>query len=123
MSDKEKQNIQVNISSPNKRTKKKLKNENPLLTELVRLGSRGSYPLFFQSWIEEAFFDLEGPQPLTIDEKSMVSQILKDLKKHKTLARQREALLALKKNDRKIFVRAFMKMVETKILDSGVQIQ
>ena len=90
------------------------KNEQSLKT-LVQLGTKGFFPLFYDNWIEDHFE--KQYSNLTSQEKQKAKQIMQKLVKHKSIDRKRTLLMELDENERRTFIKAFMKMVEGQILD------
>ena len=89
------------------------------LKSLIHLGTFGHYPLFEKNWVEEAF---QNNKKLTGNEKSKAKTLLKKLCDHRTIDRKKTVLFSLKDEDRRVVVKAFMKLVETKILDGTPEI-
>jgi len=89
------------------------------LKSLIELGALGHYPLFEPSWVQEA---LESNKKLTGNEKSKAKTLLKKLCDHRTIDRKKTVLFALKPSDRKVVIKAFIKLVEGKILDKGMEL-
>jgi len=90
------------------------------LASLIDLGIMGHFPLFHPDWLEA--MKLDKLIPLTKGEKNLAENVLERLSKHKSLDRKQTILFSLPEEDRKTFVRAFIKLVETKILDKGPEI-
>ena len=82
---------------------------------LVELGTKGFFPLFYDSWLHEA--KKESTKKLSSHEKRMAKAIMKKLHKHKSIERKKTLLLSLDSKERIYFVKAFLKLVEGKILD------
>ena len=89
------------------------------LKSLIELGTFGHYPLFEPTWVQEA---LESSKKLTGNEKSKAKTLLKKLCDHRTIDRKKTVLFALDPKDRKVVIKAFMKLVEGKILDKGMEL-
>lgn len=88
------------------------------------MGTRGYFPLFRPEWIQEIFQETDKKSPkLTSSEKNKAKQIMQNLVKHNTLERKKIVLHAMEDCERKVFVKAFMKMVEGKILDEKTGLQ
>lgn len=84
------------------------------LKSLIELGTHGHFPLFFDEWIGElSTVDMN----LTEREGYKAKRILDRLKEHRSLERQKIVLMSLAERERQLVVKAFLKMVETKILD------
>ena len=94
------------------------------IRSLIDMGTKGYFPLFQPEWIQEIFHEnqTKGPK-LTSAEKNKAKSIMQDLVKHNTLERKKIVLHAMEEQERKVFVKAFMKMVEGKILDEKVGLQ
>ena len=90
------------------------------LTSLIDIAISGHFPLFHPSWIEEIKFDKTNP--LTKVDKKLADNILKRLSKHKSLDRKQTILFSLPEKDRKTFIKVFIKLVETKILDEAPEL-
>jgi len=82
---------------------------------LIELGTKGFYPLFYDAWVHDAKADER--KTLSSHEKRKAKLIMQKLQKHKSLERKRTLLLSLDDKERNYFVKAFLKMVEGKILD------
>ena len=95
-------------------------NKTQMLRALIELGIRGHFPFLHPSWIEEA--TRERNLPLTQQDREKSREILNRLIKHSTSERKMTMLLALKPQERKLFVRAFLTMIENKILDRRPEI-
>jgi len=92
----------------------------PIISSLIDLGISGHFPLFHHSWIDE--IKLEKRFRLTMMEKKLANEILKRLTKHKSLERKQIILFSLPEEQRKTFIKAFIKLVEIKILDKRPEI-
>ena len=85
------------------------------------MGTLGFYPLFDNKWINEV---LKFPTlNLNKIDKQKAKIILQRLEKHKSLDRKKTILLSLVKEERDLFIKAFLKMVEGEILDQRPEIQ
>ena len=87
---------------------------------LVELGTFGHFPLFDIDWILEV-----GPQrnKLTGNEKVKAKKLLERLCVHRSIERKKVVLTGMDPIDRQLVVRAFLKLVEGKILDRRPEIQ
>jgi len=65
----------------------------------------------------------EREKNLTGNEKAKAKTLFKRLCEHRSLERQKTVFLSLNDKDRSLFIRAFMKMVENKILDQAPELQ
>lgn len=101
------------------------------IRSLIDMGVKGYFPLFRNEWIEEIFSSAndetkkskKNQHKLTGQEKEKAKSIIQRLAKHRTLERKQVVISAMDDKDRKLLVRAFMKMVEGKILDAKPGLQ
>lgn len=91
------------------------------IKSLVDLAAQGFYPLFEDNWLDEVWN--QDTKKLTGNEKAKAKTLFKRLCEHRTLERQRTVFWSMKQEERKLFKRAFMKMVENRILDSAPELQ
>ncbi len=61
--------------------------------------------------------------PVSKQEEEKAKKILKLLQKHKSLDRKKTLLSSLEKEDRALFIKTFLKVVEGKILDEKPELQ
>jgi hypothetical protein len=92
------------------------------LKSLVTLASHGYYPLFEGQWLLDAKTNVKE-KSLTGNEKAKAKTLFKRICSHRTIERQKTVISAMTAKDRDIFVRAFLKMVENKILDGAPELQ
>ena len=88
---------------------------------LIKLGASGFQPLLEVSWISQVLTN--SPSPLTSNDKLRSREIIEKLSRFKSLERKRNFIANLAEEDRKNFIRIFMKLVEGEVLDGGPQIQ
>ncbi len=91
------------------------RNHNKDFQSLVDLGTKGFFPLFYSTWIQDA--KESSSQKLTSHEKRKAKIIMEKLQKHRSIERKKTLLLALDSEERNYFIKVFLKMVEGKILD------
>ncbi len=84
------------------------------------MGVRGFFPLFEKEWISEI---AENSKKLTGNDKLKAKQLFKKICQYPSLQRKKTVLMALKQSERDLFICAFMKMVESKILDRNPEFQ
>lgn len=96
------------------------RNNRPLKS-LIQLAKNGYYPLF--DHLLKEFPQIQTKKKLTGNEKAKAKTLFKKLCEHHNIERQRTVLYALKTEERKLLLRAFFKMVENEILDTGVTLQ
>lgn len=96
---------------------------------LIEMGRHGHYPLFDSKWMYECFDEWNEARQknqkrkiLTGTERVQARKILQRLLQHRSIERQKTLLLAMNKEDRNLFMRAFFQMVEGNILDNKPQI-
>lgn len=104
------------------------KNEESIRS-LIEMGTKGHFPLFAEEWVN-TFFREDGTtgkkknhDKLTSREKMKAKQIIQRLAKHRTIERKKIVVMAMKDEERDLLVKAFMKMVEGRILDSKPHLQ
>ncbi len=123
-------NVKPKISNnnPDKKmipTESRLKNPlalSPQMAPLIKLGIKGQFPLFYPNWIAQS---LSASSTLKIKkiERKKIHEISKKISKHKNIERQRTFLLSLSQEDRNLFVRAFLNMVENRVTSQEVNLQ
>lgn len=85
---------------------------------LIEAGSFGHLPLFYQDWIHQSYANLEEVKKLSFSYAAEIVEAgFKKMEKHKSIERKKTALQALKDEERELFVRSFMKLVEYRTLD------
>lgn len=93
---------------------------------LIEMGLSGHYPIFHTSWLKElneVTDSAKEKSKVTLEKKKMAENIFEKLKAHRSYDRQQTVLMALPKEERTVFINAFLKIVENKILDQGRQLQ
>ena len=91
-----------------------------IIRSLIELGTFGHYPLFNQEWVKEAINTKKNMGKI---EKLKAKEIFKILEKHRSIERQKAYITDLAEEERIIFVRFFVKIVEGKIVDKKPQLQ
>lgn len=76
--------------------------------------------MFEMDWIKEV-----GPnrRKLTGNEKVKAKKLLERLCDHRSIERKRVVISSMSNDDRQLIVRAFLKLVEGKILDRSPELQ
>lgn len=88
------------------------------LEQLIEAGSTGYLPLFFNEWITESYADKESLTTLSFSRASeTVNKVFQGMERHSTIEKKKTAIQAMKEDERRHFIRSFMKMVEYKTLD------
>ena len=85
-------------------------NNNDSLKHLIDLGSKGYFPLFHPSWIEEAC--TQKDVALTDDEKEIIKNVVHRLQKHRSIDRKKTLIMSLAPRKRQLFIRSFLLKVE-----------
>ena len=86
-----------------------------LMQSYLNLAKEGHYVLFPQEWINHP----NRNKPVNFRKaKSEVRKVFKKISNHRSSHRKTEALLALSDEERDLFVRSFMRLVEHQILQS-----
>lgn len=82
---------------------------------LLELGISGHYPLFNEQWIYQGMAHKE--RHLTKRDRLKVKDIINRLNRHRGIERKKIILMEMKEEDRTLFVRVFLELVEHKIID------
>lgn len=85
---------------------------------LIELGTRGHFPLFLDEWLGQV-----RTKSLTKSEMLKVKKLITQLSKHKTIERKKTLLFGLTETDREIFIKAFLQVVEGKLLNEKLPLQ
>jgi hypothetical protein len=89
------------------------------LDQLIEVGSKGFFPLFYQDWILESYSNGAEAKSLSFSRAAeTVHRIYKQIEKHQSIERKKTAIHAMNINERKDFVLSFIKMVEYRTLDN-----
>ena len=84
---------------------------------LIHLGTFGHFPLFHDLWLNWPELKERKFQKITGLERARAKKLFQQVSKYPQLERKRIVLLSMSEDDRKLFMKAFLKMVEGKILD------
>ena len=87
------------------------------MNALIHLGTTGHFPLFHEIWLSDPDIKEKKFQKITGQEKARAKKLFQQVSKHRKLEHKITVLLSMNDEDRKLFVKAFFKMVEVKILD------
>lgn len=90
------------------------------IKSLVELGVNGFFPLFEDNWFLTKEF---SKKKLTGNEKAKAKKLFSKVAGHRGINRKKTILLSMSEEERSLFIRAFMKMVEIKILNSKPGLQ
>jgi hypothetical protein len=88
---------------------------------LIELGSKGFFPLFQPEWMLEMAQDYR--RQLSGKDRSRAKEMMGRMAKHRTIERKKIVLMAASEEDRRSFIKAFIKLVEGKILNSKWELQ
>ena len=87
------------------------------MNALIHLGTVGHFPLFHEVWLSDPDIREKRFQKITGIERARAKKLFQQVSKHRQLEHKKTALLSMCDDDRKLFIKAFFKMVEGKILD------
>lgn len=84
---------------------------------LIQLGTQGHFPLFHELWMKDP--EIKGKKFLKITglERARAKKLFQKVSKHRQLEHKKTVLLSMDDGDRLLFMKAFFKLVEGKILD------
>lgn len=85
------------------------------LNPLIELATKGLFPIFHPSWIEEA--SASRKDRIASYDLQLISRIENSLAKHKSLERKKTVMMALSHQDRVTFIIHFLQKVECRILE------
>lgn len=95
---------------------------NESLEALIQMGIHGFFPLFHDSWLKESDFQEKKFVKLTGIERARAKKLFQMVTKHRSLEHKKTLVFSLPEDDRVIFMKAFLKLVEGKILDQKPEI-
>lgn len=95
---------------------------NESLEALIEMGIKGFYPLFHESWLKNSDFQEKKFIKLTGIERARAKKLFQMVTKHRSLEHKKTLVFSLHEEDRIIFMKAFLKLVEGKILDQKPEI-
>ena len=84
---------------------------------LIQLGTTGHFPLFHEIWLTDPDIKEKRFQKITGQERARAKKLFQQVSKHRQLEHKKTVLLSMNDEDRKLFMKAFFKLVEGKILD------
>lgn len=84
---------------------------------LIHLGTQGHYPLFHELWMKDPEIKEKKFQKITGVERARAKKLFLRVSKHRQLEHKKTVLLSMDNEDRILFMKAFFKLVEGKILD------
>lgn len=86
------------------------------------MGTHGHFPLFHECWLNDPEFKAKRLQKITGLERARAKLLFQKVSKHKKLEHKKTVVLAMRDEDRFLFIKAFFKLVEGKILDKNPEI-
>jgi hypothetical protein len=89
---------------------------------LIHLGTQGHFPLFHSSWLTEPEMNEKRFHKITGLERARAKKLFQRVSKHRQLEHKKTVLQSMNEEDRKLFMKAFFKLVEGKILDQKPEI-
>ena len=89
---------------------------------LINLGTVGHYPLFHDLWMSDPEIKEKRFQKITGIERARVKKLFQQVSKHRQLEHKKTVLQSMNDEDRKLFMKAFFKLVEGKILDQKLEL-
>ncbi len=84
---------------------------------LIHLGTFGHFPLFHECWLSDPELGDKRFLKITGIERARAKKLFQIVSKHRKLEHKKTVLISMEDNDRKIFMKAFFKLVEGRILD------
>lgn len=84
---------------------------------LIQLGTQGHFPLFHDLWIKDPELKEKKFHKITGLERARAKKLFQKVSKHRQLEHKKTVLLSMGEDDRKLFMKAFFRLVEGKILD------
>lgn len=84
---------------------------------LIQLGTQGHFPLFHELWMKDPDIKEKKFHKITGLERARAKKLFQRVSKHRLLEHKKTVLLSMEDEDRKLFMKAFFKLVEGKILD------
>jgi len=84
---------------------------------LIHLGTQGHFPLFHDLWIKDPELKEKKFHKITGLERARAKKLFQKVSKHRQLDHKKTVLLSMGEDDRKLFMKAFFRLVEGKILD------
>lgn len=89
---------------------------------LIQLGVVGYYPLFHEIWMNDPDIKERRFQKISGLERARAKKLFQQVSKHRQLEHKKTVLISMSDDDRKIFMKAFFKLVEGKILDQKMEL-
>lgn len=100
---------------------RELHNKDTLLDDLIEAGVKGHFPLFYPEWLPKCIRKRQK-RSFTSSEKKIVRDVFARIDQHRDIDRKRTILLTLGEEERKLFVRAFLGLVEARLISKKIKI-
>jgi hypothetical protein len=84
---------------------------------LISLGVQGFYPLFLDVWLNDPTIKEKRFSKITGVERAKAKKLFSKVSKHRSLEHKKIIVCSMNDDDRALFMKAFFKIVEGKILD------
>jgi hypothetical protein len=84
---------------------------------LISLGVQGHFPLFLDTWLNDPVIKEKRFSKITGQERAKAKKLFSRVSKHKSLEHKKIVVLSMNDDERSLFIKAFFKIVEGKILD------
>ena len=84
---------------------------------LVNLGVNGHFPLFLDVWLNDPIVKEKRFSKITGLERAKAKKLFSRVSKHRSLEHKKVVVFSMNEEERSLFIKAFFKLVEGKILD------
>jgi hypothetical protein len=84
---------------------------------LINLGVQGHFPLFLDQWINSPDVKERRFSKITGLERAKAKKLFNRVLKHRSLEHKKVVVFSMSDDERSLFIKAFFKLVEGKILD------
>ncbi|OUR97802.1 hypothetical protein A9Q84_06270 [Halobacteriovorax marinus] len=84
------------------------------MNSLIEMATHGHYPILENEWINTI---IAKGKRLSESDKKKAQKILKRVSEHRSLERQKTVIFSMSEKERSLFIKAFMNLVEGRILD------
>ena len=89
---------------------------------LIMLGIHGHFPLFLDEWIQDPTIKEKRFAKISGNERAKAKKLFSRVSKHKSLEHKKIVVLSMSDDERTLFIKAFFKIVEGKILDQKMEL-
>lgn len=84
---------------------------------LINLGVSGHFPLFLDIWLKNSSLKDIRFSKITGVERAKAKKLFSRVSKHRSLEHKKVVVQSMSEDERSLFIKAFLKLVEGKILD------